>query len=90
LLKEAPIVLLDEATASLDVENETKIQTAISALVRNKTVLIITHRMRTVAKANRIIVLEDGGLKEQGNHDDLLALKGTYVKMWQLQQESVS
>lgn len=88
LLKDAPIVLLDEATASLDVENETKIQTAISELVRNKTVLIIAHRMRTVAKADKIVVLEEGTLSEEGTHDELLSRNGSYAKMWRLQQES--
>jgi ATP-binding cassette, subfamily B, bacterial IrtB/YbtQ len=90
LLKDAPIVLLDEATASLDVENETKIQTAISELVRNKTVLIIAHRMRTVAKADKIVVLEEGSLVEEGTHDGLLSKNGTYAKMWNIQQESFS
>lgn len=88
LLKDAPIVLLDEATASLDVENETKIQTAISELVRNKTVLIIAHRMRTVAKADKIVVLEDGQVVEEGAHEALLSLNGTYAKMWHIQQET--
>jgi ATP-binding cassette, subfamily B, bacterial IrtB/YbtQ len=88
LLKDAPIVLLDEATASLDVENETKIQTAISELVRNKTVLIIAHRMRTVAKADKIVVLENGILSEEGTHDQLLSQNGLYKKMWCIQQDS--
>jgi ATP-binding cassette, subfamily B, bacterial IrtB/YbtQ len=88
LLKNAPIVLLDEATASLDVENETKIQAAISALIRDKTVLIIAHRMRTVAKADKIIVLKEGVLAEEGTHDQLLSKKGAYAKMWLIQQES--
>jgi ATP-binding cassette subfamily B protein len=88
LLKDAPIVLLDEATASLDVENETKIQTAISELVRDKTVLIIAHRMRTVAKADKIIVLKEGKLVEDGTHDELVEKDGTYAKMWKIQQES--
>jgi ATP-binding cassette, subfamily B, bacterial IrtB/YbtQ len=88
LLKDAPIVLLDEATASLDVENETKIQTAISSLIHDKTVLIIAHRMRTIAKADRIVVLEGGTLVEQGSHEKLLAKKGAYARMWKLQQES--
>ena len=89
LLKDAPIVLLDEATASLDVENETKIQTALSELVRNKTVLIIAHRMRTVAKADKIVVLKDGTLAEEGTHDELLPINGAYTKMWRLQRESL-
>jgi ATP-binding cassette subfamily B protein len=88
LLKNAPIVLLDEATASLDVENETKIQAAISELVRNKTVLIIAHRLRTVANADKIVVLEDGKLSEEGSHDELIIKNGTYAKMWRIQKES--
>lgn len=88
LLKNAPIVLLDEATASLDVENETKIQAAISELVHEKTVLIIAHRMRTVAKADSIVVLDGGTLVEKGSHEQLLSKNGTYAKMWQIQQES--
>lgn len=88
LLKDAPIVLLDEATASLDVENETKIQAAISSLIQEKTVLIIAHRMRTVAKADHIVVLEGGKVAEQGSHKSLLANQATYARMWTLQQES--
>lgn len=88
LLKDAPIVLLDEATASLDVENETKIQTALSELVRDKTVLIIAHRLRTVAEADKIVVLKEGALVEEGNHANLILKNGAYAKMWQVQQES--
>ncbi len=67
LLKNAPIVLLDEATASLDVENETKVQSALSRLLRNKTVLVIAHRMRTVEKADKVVVLKNGRVAEEGN-----------------------
>ncbi len=81
LLKDAPIVLLDEATASLDVENETKIQTAISALVHNKTVLIIAHRMRTIANANKIVVLENGNIAEMGTPSDLKKRNGIFAQM---------
>lgn len=88
LLKDAPIVLLDEATASLDVDNETKIQRAISTLIKDKTVLIIAHRMRTVAKADNIVVLKGGELVEQGSHEQLLARKETYWTMWELQKAS--
>ncbi|MBI9095465.1 MAG: ABC transporter ATP-binding protein [Sphaerochaeta sp.] len=88
LLKDAPIVLLDEATASLDVENETRIQAAIAELIRDKTVLIIAHRMRTVAKADSIVVINGGILVEKGSHEQLVSKNGTYAKMWQLQQES--
>lgn len=81
LLKDAPIVLLDEATASLDVDNETKIQAGISALVKNKTVLIIAHRMRTVANADKIVVLEDGNVAETGTPEKLKAENGIFAKM---------
>ena len=75
LLKNAPVILMDEATASLDVENETLVQQAISNLVKNKTVLIIAHRMRTVAGADRIVVLKDGYVAEQGTPEELLEKK---------------
>ncbi len=81
MLKDAPIVLLDEATASLDVENETKIQAGISELIRNKTVLIIAHRMRTVANAHKIVVLKDGMVAEQGSPAELISLNGYYAEM---------
>ena len=71
-LKDAPIILLDEATASLDVENETAIQEALSRLIKNKTVLIIAHRMRTVSSADKIVVLKDGVVAEQGSPAQLL------------------
>ncbi len=88
LLKNAPIVLLDEATASLDVENETKIQTGISELVRDKTVLIIAHRMRTVASADKIIVIKDGSVAESGNPEGLKYINGEYSKMLKRQMET--
>lgn len=81
LLKDAPIVLLDEATASLDVENETRIQAGISELVRNKTVLIIAHRMRTIANADKIVVLEGGRVAEAGTPDELKARDGLFSRM---------
>jgi ATP-binding cassette subfamily B protein len=81
LLKDAPIVLLDEATASLDVENETKIQAALSELVKDKTVLIIAHRMRTVANADTIVVLENGTVVESGTPQELAARKGVFARM---------
>ena len=79
-LKDAPIILLDEATANLDVENETLIQTALSRLIRNKTVLVIARRMRTVAGANKIVVLEDGVVAEQGSPDELYQKNGIYTQ----------
>ena len=81
LLKDAPIVLLDEATASLDVENETKIQAGISELVRNKTVLIIAHRMRTVANADKIVVLENGSVAEMRTPEELKKKNGIFARM---------
>ncbi|MGV8092654.1 MAG: ABC transporter ATP-binding protein [Mangrovibacterium sp.] len=87
LLKDAPIVLLDEATASLDVENETKIQAGISELVRNKTVLIIAHRMRTVANADKIVVLENGKMAESGSPDELKMKSGVFAKMVKRQMD---
>jgi len=81
LLKDAPIVLLDEATASLDVENETKIQAGISELVRNKTVLIIAHRMRTVANADKIVVLANGKVAETGSPKELKKKNGIFAHM---------
>ena len=90
LLKDAPIVLLDEATASLDVENETKIQAGISELVRDKTVLIIAHRMRTVANADKIIVLKDGQVVESGSAEYLKKQKGIFAKMIERQITSIN
>ena len=86
-LKDAPIILLDEATASLDVENETLIQTALSRLIRNKTVLIIAHRMRTVAGADQIVVLKDGIVAEQGSPRELYTKGGIYAHMVDLQAQ---
>ena len=88
LLKDAPIILLDEATASLDVENETKIQEALSKLLAKKTVLVIAHRMRTVQSADKIIVLEDGKVKEEGSPEQLYKQNGLYRHMLDLQNES--
>ncbi len=87
-LKDAPIILLDEATASLDVENETMIQTALSRLIKDKTVLIIAHRMRTVAGADKIAVLADGVVAEQGTPDELYKKNGIYTRMVDLQSAS--
>lgn len=87
-LKNAPIILLDEATASLDVENETLIQTALSRLIADKTVLVIAHRMRTVAGADKIVVLADGAVAEEGSPEKLLEKNGIYARMVKLQSES--
>lgn len=88
LLKNAPIVLLDEATASLDVENETKVQGALSRLLAGKTVLVIAHRMRTVAGADHIVVLENGHVAEQGTPAELMGKGGLYRRMVELQSRS--
>ena len=91
LLKDAPIVLLDEATASLDVENETKVQGALSRLLAGKTVLVIAHRMRTVEAADKIVVLKDGRVAEQGAPGELRQLEGgIYRHMAELQSASAS
>ena len=90
LLKDAPIVLLDEATASLDVENETKVQAALSRLLANKTVLVIAHRMRTVEAADKIVVLDDGKVVEEGSPAELLEKKDSLFRhMATLQSESL-
>lgn len=86
LLKDAPIILLDEATASLDAENETKIQQALSELVRNKTVIVIAHRTRTIRNANKVVVLNDGKVTEQGTPEELMKAKGAFYNMVQRQQ----
>ena len=87
-LKDAPIILLDEATASLDVENETLIQESLSKLIENKTVMIIAHRMRTVAGADKIVVLSEGTVAEQGSSGMLLKKGGIYARMVKLQTQS--
>ena len=89
-LKDAPVILLDEATASLDAENETLIQSSLSRLIKNKTVIIIAHRMRTVANADKIVVISDGRSDEQGTPSELLKKDGIYAKMVKFQMESKS
>lgn len=86
ILKNAPIVLLDEATASLDPENELHIQDAINDLVRNKTVVIIAHRLNTIRKADKIVVMESGRMKQSGVHDKLVQMPGLYKELWGEQQ----
>ncbi len=89
ILKDAPVVLLDEATASLDVENETQVQRALSRLLAGKTVLVIAHRMRTVANADKIVVLKEGRVAEQGAPAELMAREGgLYRRMVELQTEA--
>lgn len=81
ILKDAPIVILDEATASVDADNESHIQAAISELVRGKTILVIAHRLNTIESADQILVIENGRIREQGNHDTLMAAGGLYHTM---------
>lgn len=88
LLKDAPVILLDEATASLDPENEGEIQKAIAKSVEGKTVIMIAHRLRTVVNADQILVLDDGRVVESGTHKELLEQGGLYRKLYLIQQES--
>lgn len=85
ILKDAPIILLDESTASIDPENETRIQQAFGRLVKGKTVLIIAHRLRSIADCDQIVVIEDGGVREVGAHEDLMGLHGLYAHLFELQ-----
>ena len=90
LLKGAPVVLLDEATASLDVESETQVQQALSRLLAGKTVIVIAHRMRTVMGADKVVVLRDGRVAEQGTPAELLASGGEFARMVRLQTEAAT
>ena len=85
LLKDAPIVILDEATASVDPENEKELQEAIDALTQNKTIIMIAHRLKTVRHANQILVLDNGHIVQQGTHEELLRKNGTYQKLYHSQ-----
>ncbi|MGD1896976.1 MAG: ABC transporter ATP-binding protein [Phormidesmis sp.] len=88
VLKNAPIVLLDETTASIDPENERLIQQAIQALSAQKTLIIIAHRLQTIAAADQILVLDDGRIVEQGTHTSLIAQSGTYARLWEVKSRS--
>lgn len=90
ILKDAPILLLDEPTASLDAKNEVGIQQAINALVKGRTVVMIAHRMKTVQRAHQILVLDEGGIKESGNHEALMNENGLYHKLWTMQNQSMA
>lgn len=85
ILMDAPILILDEATSALDSESEHYIQEALQSLMRNRTTLVIAHRLSTVEKADKIVVLEQGSIVEQGNHDELLALNNYYAKLYRMQ-----
>ena len=89
ILKDAPIVVLDEATAFADAENEAAIQKAFSALIKSKTVIMIAHRLTTIKNADEILVIDEGKVKERGNHDTLLKADGLYSQMWKDYQASI-
>lgn len=88
VLKDAPIILLDEATASLDPDNEVAVQAAISNLIKNKTVIVVAHKLKNVVGANKIVVLDKGKVVEQGKHEELLSLGGIYKSLWDYQEKS--
>ena len=88
-LKDAPVILLDESTASIDPENETKIQEAIGKLIKDKTVLIIAHKLRSIVECDKIVVLKEGHLVEEGTHNELLRQSGLYHRLYSLQNESM-
>ena len=89
MLKNAPIVILDEATAFTDPENENKIQKSIEKLTKGKTLLVIAHRLSTIRDADLILVMKDGDIIEQGNHEELLAKNGFYANLYNSQFEDV-
>ena len=85
MLKDAPILLLDEATAALDAESEKQVQTALAALQKGRTTLVVAHRLATVRDASQILVMEDGKITEHGTHDSLTAVDGLYARLCNLQ-----
>jgi ABC-type multidrug transport system fused ATPase/permease subunit len=86
ILRNSPVLVLDEATSSLDSESESLIQDALVNLMRDKTVIVIAHRLSTIAKMNRIIFIDNGEIKESGTHEELLGSKdGHYRRLWELQ-----
>ena len=90
ILKNAPIVLLDEATSSLDPENEVHVQRALSNLVKNKTIIVIAHRLQSIQEADQILVLDDGRIIQKGRHEELISKEGTYQMMWREQSRAKS
>jgi len=87
MLKDAPVILLDESTASIDAESESQFQQALSKLIKDKTVVVIAHRLRTVEKADKIVVLDSGRLMEEGSCEELIAKKGLFYHMWDIQKK---
>lgn len=85
LLKDAPVLLLDEPTASLDADNEALVQQALDRIARDRTVVMIAHRLKTVRNASSVVVVEDGRVAQRGTHDDLLRQGGIYARLWELQ-----
>ena len=90
MLKDAPIIILDEATASIDPENEDKLQQAVQTLTHDKTIIMIAHRLKTVKKADQILVLNNGGIVQRGTHEQLIKEKGLYEKFVSMRQEAVA
>lgn len=89
ILKDAPVILLDEATASLDPENEVEVQRAIDTLVNGRTVIVIAHRLKTIMNADRIVVLDNGRIAEQGTHAELMGKCGLYARLWNIQEKTM-
>ena len=89
LLKNAPILVLDEATASLDSETESLIQNSLDDIMADKTVLVVAHRLSTLAHLDRIVVLDNGSIVEDGNHAQLLEQQGLYYRLWQHQSDGL-
>ena len=88
LIKDAPIVLLDEVTANIDVENEVKIQSALQELLKNKTVIMIAHKLSTIQDVDQILVIEDGSISQKGTHHELMEQIGLYKKLWDMQYQT--
>ena len=89
-MKDAPIIILDEATANVDPENERDLMEAVRSLTREKTVIMIAHRLKTVRNADQIIVLDKGKIAEQGKHDELMKLNGIYARFIDSRKKAVS